>query len=529
MSKRPWAIVPALVILAATPRAWPHSVGVSGTHVMDWHSETVSRVVSPSFSWNNLGVTVLSFSPGTTVSVDGRSCMRAVALNVDVRDSYAFDLAEPVVLTLVLDRESSAPGIAVMYDRIGGPGRVTRAIDAKGSDRFTELTIPLPDAQFVNRGDHGTDMMLAAAASSASGNTQPLPEITVCDVRIARSFETPTAEYGWLDLTIADEDGTPTAARMGLYDDRGRLPNPAPDAVEIRKFDDLTRTYLLQASAVWPHDNRFVFYVDGRYRAQVPVGRYRLIATKGIEYRMLNETVEIGAGKTTRQTFRLKRAVDMPSKGWYSGDVHIHNVRHNEQDSVRLLAQARGEDLHVANILQMGNVAQTYFPQYAWGKTGRYQRGRYALVSGQEDPRTLTLGHTIHLNLEQPVRFPDDYLNYHRVFEAAAAQGGISGFAHASGRALDASGPAGYAAGGTEGMTLQAASGWLDFAEVMQSSEIGTGDWFSLLNLGYRFAPGAGTDYPYIEHPGAVRGYVETGPDYSVDAWFAGLEQGRTL
>src|SRR5262245_21450401 len=146
MSNRAFAMVPAVLIIAVTTHAWSHSIGVSGTHVMDWHSETVSRVGSPSFSWNNLGVTVLCFTPGTTVSIDGRSCMRAVALNVDVRDSYGFDLAEPVVLTLVLDRKTSPSGIAVMYDRIGGPGRVTRDIEATGSDRFTELAIPLPDA-----------------------------------------------------------------------------------------------------------------------------------------------------------------------------------------------------------------------------------------------------------------------------------------------------------------------------------------------------------------------------------------------
>ncbi len=78
-------------------------------------------------------------------------------------------------------------------------------------------------------------------------------------------------------------------------------------------------------------------------------------------------------------------------------------------------------------------------------------------------------------------------------------------------------------------MTMQAAFGLLDFAEVMQSSEIGTDIWFALLNLGYRFAPAAGTDYPYVEHPGAVRNYVKTGSHYSVDTWFAGLEQGRTF
>lgn len=519
MSKHLFEMLLALVVLATTIDAWSHSAGVSGSHVMDWHSQSVSRVVSPSFSWNNLGVTVLSFAPGNTVSVDNRTCMRAVALNVDVRDSYGFDLAEPVVLTLVLDRATSASGVAVMYDRIGGPGRVERALDATGSNRFAELTIPLPGARFANRGDHGTDVMLAAAASTPSGNTRPLEDITVCDIKIARSFETPTPERGWLDLAIEDEDGSPTAVRMGLYDAGGRLPIPSPGAVTIRKFDDLTRTYLLPATAIWPHDNRFVFYIDGRYRAQVPVGRYQLVATKGIEYRMLSETVEIRADETTHRTYRLKRDVDMPDKGWYSGDVHIHSVRQHQQDSVQLLAQTRGEDLHVANILQMGNVAQTYFSQHTWGKEGRYQRGVHMLVAGQEDPRTMTLGHTIHLNLEEPVRFPDDYLNYHRVFEAVAAQRGISGFAHASGGLL----------GTVEGMTMQAAFGLLDFGEVMQASEIGTDVWFALLNLGYRFSPAAGTDYPYIDHPGAVRSYVETGPDYSVDAWFTGLEQGRTF
>lgn len=518
MSKRIFKLLLPGVVLFTATNTWPHGAGVSGSHVMDWHSQTVSRVVSPSYSCNNLGVTVFVSAPGDRVAVGNRTCMQAAALDVDVRDSYGFDLNEPVVLTLVVDRQTSASGIAVMYDRVGGPGRVERALDDKGTKRFVELTIPLPSARFANRGDHGTDMMLTAASTPAAAPLQA-ESITVCDIRIARSYETLAEPYGWLDLMIEDEDGVPTAARVGLYGADGRLPIPSPDAVAIRKFDDLTRTYLLQDTAVWPRENRFVFYVDGRYQARVPVGSYQLVAMKGIEYRMLNETIEVRADKTTRKTYRLKRHVDMPRKGWYSGDVHIHNLRHQEEDSVQLLAQSRGEDVHVANILMMGNVAETYFPQYAWGKAGRYQRGVHTLVPGQEDPRTLTLGHTIHLNLGRPVRFPDDYLNYHRVFEAVAAQRGISGFAHASGGLL----------GTVEGMTMQAVFGLLDFGEVMQASEIGTDVWFALLNLGYRFSPAAGTDYPYIDHPGAVRSYVETGPDYSVDAWFTGLEQGRTF
>ena len=508
-------LLPGVMLFTAT-NARPHDAGVGGSHVMDWHSQTVARVVSTASSWNNLGATVAVSTPGGSVAVGDRTCMRASALDVDVRDSYGFDLNEPVVLTLVVDRQTSASGVAVIYDRVGGPGRVEPALDDKGAKRFVELTIPLPGARFANRGDHGTDMMLTAASTPAFLRAD---SVTVCDIRIARSYETPVEPYGRLDLTIQDEAGVATAARLGLYGADGRLPIPSPDAVAIRKFDDLSRTFLLQDSAVWPHDNRFVFYVDGRYQARVPVGSYQLVAAKGIEYRMLNKTIEVRADETTRKTYRLKRYVDMPRKGWYSGDVHIHNLRRQEHASVQLLAQSRAEDVHVANILKMGNVAETYFPQYAWGKAGRHQRGAHTLVPGQEDPRTLTLGHTIHLNLERPVRFADDYLNYHRVFEAVAAQGGISGFAHAAGGEY----------GVVEGMTIQAAFGLLDFGEVMQAGEIGTDAWFALLNLGYRFSPAAGTDYPYLDHPGAVKSYVETGPDYSVEAWFSGLEQGRTF
>ncbi|MCZ6617925.1 MAG: CehA/McbA family metallohydrolase [Gammaproteobacteria bacterium] len=515
MSNRRFKILPGAVLMFTATSVFPHGAGVTGSHVMDWHSETVSRVVSPSYSWNNLGVTMI-VAAGETVAIDNRPCMRAAVLDVDVRDSYGFDINEPVDLSLVLHRESSATGVVVAYDRVGGPGRAERTLDP-GSNGFVELTIPLPSARFANRGDHGTDLMLTATIPS--GPAQQPELITVCDIRVARSFATPTEPHGWLDLTIVDEHRTATAARVGLYDAMGRLPIPAPEAVDIRKFDDMTETYLLQTTAVWPHQNRFVFYVDGRYRARIPVGPYQIVAMKGIEYRLINETLEVRADRTTRKTLRLKRHVDMPGRGWYSGDVHIHNLRNQDTDSEQLLAQTRGEDVHIANILEMGNVARTYFPQYAWGITDRKQRGVHTIVPGQEDPRTLTLGHTIHLNLEHPIRFPDDYLNYHRVFEAVAAEGGISGFAHASGGLP----------GTTEGMTIQAASGLLDFGEVMQSSEIGTDVWFSLLNLGYRFAPAAGTDYPYIDHPGAVRGYVETGTDYNVDAWFAGLANGRTF
>ena len=143
----------------------------------------------------------------------------------------------------------------------------------------------------------------------------------------------------------------------------------------------------------------------------------------------------------------------------------------------------------------------------------------YALVSGQEDPRTGHRGHTIHLDLTAPVRFPDQYLLFHKVFEAVAQQGGLSGYAHAQGDGL----------GTLQGLAIDGPFDLIDFVEIAQGGQVVTRNWFDLLNLGLRIAPAAGTDYPYLDHPGAVRNYVQVPGGYSVDGWFEGLGAGRTF
>ena len=501
----------AVLLLATCPRfAWSHSTSTAGIHVFDWHSATVSRVVSSAYSWNNFGYTVFFRSDfGESVEVGERRCMKSQVLDVDVADAYAFDIHETVNLALLVDTEQSGEAVTVAYDAVGGPAQVVKSIVKQEGERFVTLEFELGRARFANRGDHGTDLMIHDVAP-----------ITVCDIEIERSFASPPErEHGWLDLTVRNEAGQPTAARMGLYDSFGRMPIPSQDAVLLREFDDRSYTFLLQAGTPWPHGNLFVFYVDGRYRARVPAGTYTLVASKGIEYRMTKEEIVVEPGATAEHSIALSRFLDQPAAGWYSGDVHIHSMRRDEKDSRSLLAQVRAEDVHVGNILKMGNVSGSHFPQLGWGKAGRATRDSYAIVSGQEDPRTLTLGHTIHLDLQEPVRFPEAYLSYHKVFEAVAQQGGVSGYAHG----------AGTLPGTVLGMTLEAVFDLLDFGEVMQSSSIGTDVWFTLLNLGYRICPAAGTDYPYHDHPGAVRTYVNTGSTYDIDAWFEGLDAGRTF
>jgi hypothetical protein len=98
-------------------------------------------------------------------------------------------------------------------------------------------------------------------------------------------------------------------------------------------------------------------------------------------------------------------------------------------------------------------------------------------------------------------------------------QGGLSGYAHAVGDGL----------GTVPGLALEGAFDLIDFVEIAQNGVVGTRNWFDLLNLGLRIAPAAGTDYPYLDHPGAVRTYVHMPDGFSVDGWFAGLGAGHAF
>ena len=505
-------------MLLTTGPLWAHGVGTGGPAVLDWHTAEVRRVVSGSYSWNNLGVTALG-TAGEVVTVDGRRCLRGTQFDLDVANEYAFDIDETVTLRLEVHRPNGNP-LYVAYDKNGGFGHEVVELPEQRRGGLHTVTLSLPRARFIDRGDYGTDLMIAGQSSPFGFLVQPQP-LTICDVEVERSYETQApAAHGWLDLTVVDQTGSPMPLRIGLYDESGRMPIPSSGAVQIKKFDDRTRTYLLRAQTVWPAENKYVFYIDGHYRARVPAGRYRLVGGRGIEYRTVDEELIVEAGETVAKTVTLERWADQPSAGWYSGDVHIHYARRDHADGRAMQLQAQAEDLHVANLLEMGNVANTHFSQLGWGhEGGRLVDAVYAVVSGQEDPRTSHRGHTIHLNLTSPLRFPDEYLLYHKVFEGVAEQGGLSGYAHVGG-----------AFGGTlPGLALEGAFDLIDFVEIAQNGGIGTNYWFDLLNLGLRVSPAAGTDYPYLDHPGAVRNYVHLPDGYTVDGWFAGLEGGRTF
>jgi hypothetical protein len=218
-------------------------------------------------------------------------------------------------------------------------------------------------------------------------------------------------------------------------------------------------------------------------------------------------------------TLRLDRWIDLPARGWFSGDVHVHHPTTKKTHRDFLLRYAEAEDLHVVNVLEMGHHRGTDFKQLGFGKKFRQRRGDYCLVSGQEEPRS-TFGHIIGLNTSALARDLATYDLYDLAFKRLHAQpDAVVGFAHFSWNGCDL----------PRGFPWYVTTEGIDFVELLQFSRINTLDYYDYLNLGFRLAAAAGSDVPWGSTIGEVRTFVHTGETLDLDRWFAGLDAGRTF
>jgi hypothetical protein len=513
----------ACVILALVPGfTFAHEFsGAHGTVELDWSLPNVSRVLSAGYgdsfgadAWTRKGFP-------EPVEVGGRQCMEGTHFLFDIDDAFAFDIDETVTVSLVFDASRSA-GFMVGWDQNVVAENRKDVIFEHSHGRWIRESVALPRARFANRGESGTDLMIAAPDATWAGDPEANHKIVLCDVAISRSYETPApAGSGTLVLNVESSD-EPTPARIGLYDQTGRMPLPADSALPIHHYDETKRQIFLRETFAtiqpWPHENRHIFYIDGRYEAELPPGTYDLVVTKGPEFHREVRRFDIVDGQATSVDVPLRRWIDMASAGWYSGDDHVHMTR-SPEDNAAIHTLARAEDLNVTNLLQMGNPYDTHFHQYAFGPEGRFLDGNYSLVPGVEDPRTAVRGHTISLNIREVYRPADRYLRYDQVFAEYRRQGGMSGFAHVAGRLFNVE----------RGLAIDVPLGAVDFVELLQDGVLETELWYDFLNLGFKLIPTAGSDFPYYSQPGAERNYVFVGDSFTIDDYYDALRRQQTF
>lgn len=261
--------------------------------------------------------------------------------------------------------------------------------------------------------------------------------------------------------------------------------------------------------------------VPGPVDMSLPPGDWEVVVRRGGEHLPVMDSFRVNPGETVARTYRPERWVDMRKKGWYSGDDHIHFQLLSDFDAEQLMTWLRAEDVHLGNVLKMGDMYRTWFEQRGFGPDYRIREDDYILVPGQECPRTHDqLGHTISLNLTDMVRDTSRYYQYDWVFETVQAQGGLSGFAHVNSGIFHVH----------RGMTLIAPKGLIDFVELLQFANLGTDLYYDFLNLGFKVTASAGSDVPWGGTIGEVRVYAYTGRwRFTADKWFDALERGNTF
>lgn len=337
-----------------------------------------------------------------------------------------------------------------------------------------------------------------------------------------------------LSVTIQDSDtGLKTPVRILLTDQQGRHTDLPEEAIKVMYGrNDIAERYGFQPDSA--------FYADGKFTINLAPGRYELNLSKGNEYLTQKHFLDITeAGLDT--SFVMERWINMPERGWYSSDDHIH-MRRSPRENPLLLRWIAAEDIHVGHLLQMGDYHATYYSQYDFGDAGVYHEhdgeghSHSILASGQEDPRTHEIGHTISLTADSLARKSSEYYYYDRLADKIHKLNGIFGYAHQ-----------GVTFHGYRGMTLDVFAEKVDFLEILQTCVDGgpleTEHYYHFLNLGFQLTATAGSDFPWCGYSryteesqpewnaqiGNVRFYTFTGAEFSFENWKKGIKAGNTF
>jgi hypothetical protein len=332
-----------------------------------------------------------------------------------------------------------------------------------------------------------------------------------------------TPAPGRLNLTVlSDDTGKPVPAMVRLLWRTDGLERQPANALSFApQFDKQGNTSGARAANLPGPLNEPFWCAPGPVDMALAPGAWMVGARRGVEHEAVFQEVTIRSGQSTRTVLRPRRWVDMRRRGWWSGDDHVHCRILSDDDARRLLAWAQAEDIHLANIVKMGDIYRTYFEQRGFGPGYRVAEGDYVLSPGQECPRTHDqLGHVLAMDTTGMVRDTEHYYLYDQMFDAVHAQGGLTGYAHVNSGMFHVH----------RDMSLNVPRAKADFVEILQFNTLGTDLYYDFLNLGCKLTASAGSDVPWGGTIGEVRAYAFLGrKPFSADAWFAAFRSGRTF
>jgi hypothetical protein len=441
------------------------------------------------------------------------------------REFVAYVQQLPIAINLTVDNGKAAyadaPALIPLFGEVPFQTLIVTVTgkDPKEKPRFREETVNLSQNRDITiqtdgRGPELIRLQVAGLPTGAHAYTMNVQNETG-ETLAMLPLEISGAPSGRLKVRIVDgETGQPTSARVGIYGKSGffRAGNAIP--LFVHETEEYERVLY---DPMWPSDDKRVFYSPGAFEMGLPPGEYRILVRKGIERLLYEKRFVVVPGEELALNVPMTRWTDMPNKGWYSGDDHIH-VRRNGENNVPIMQWVQAEDIHVSNIVQMDDINTQSFLQYAWGEQSMFVDADYVLRSGQEGPRTNFRGHVLFFNLTHAIYDHDTYYIYEDVFDQAHKMGALGGYAHY-----------GVAFGAERGMSIDVPLGKVDFLEVMENYGMNTTVLHHFWNMGYRIVPTAGSDFPYNPTAGNVLTYAYVNAPFSFDGWFDALRAGHTF
>ena len=256
----------------------------------------------------------------------------------------------------------------------------------------------------------------------------------------ARNLASAREDIGFRNRTAVLFDIAPSRdVTLHVRDELGR---PTTASFVIR--DAIGRVYPARSKRLAPD----FFFQNQIYRAdgesvRLPAGEFTIVCGRGPEYLPETRVVTLSASTRTALDFNLRRWIDPPAQGWYSGDHHIHaaGCSHYESptEGVRpedMMRHVLGEALSVGAVLNWG--PSYYFQrQFFEAKDNKISTAstllRYDVeVSGFPSSHC---GHLVLLRLRDQdfpeTRQIEDWPSWDLpILKWAKAQNAIVGFAH---------------------------------------------------------------------------------------------------
>jgi hypothetical protein len=317
-----------------------------------------------------------------------------------------------------------------------------------------------------------------------------------------------------IGLRIEDEHGRPALARLTVKDAADRV----YPAMSKRLAPDL------------PFQPQ-VYRSDGE-GIVLPDGRYQLSWSGGPDYITGSREITVGDGQPDTIDIHLARWIDPASRGWYSGDHHVHAAGCSHyQDPTQgvgpddIVRQIKGEGLNVGSILTWGP-CYYHQRQFFSGKDDQRSTDRMKLrydleVSGFPSSHA---GHLVLLGLKQQ-EYPgtkriEDWPTWTMpILKWAKQQGAVTGYAHSgwglqiAARDLPADEvPKFDGIGANEFIVTVTEPETVDFISSIDTPwpwELNI--WYHVLNVGFRTRLSGETDFPciYDDRVGLGRTYAK--------------------